>query len=238
MAQLPHTTATDTAASAPIALLPVGSYEQHGDHLPLATDAIIASTLADRIAAAYQLRLLPPITIACSHEHERMPGLPGTVSIKATTLAAVISDIRESLQRSGVEQLILVNAHGGNYVLSNIVQEANADGDRVMGLYPGRHDWDTAREAARMETDHHSDMHGGELETSLLLHEHPDLVRPSHREADVDCPDRPDLLVLGMAGYTKNGIIGRPSAATEEKGRLVLQSLTESFAGYLRLFET
>lgn len=236
MSQLPSITAADVAAAAPaIAVLPVGSYEQHGDHLPLATDAIIAATIADRLAGAYNLLRLPPVSIACSHEHENLPGLPGTVSISATTLAVVIGDIRASLRRSGIDRLILVNAHGGNYGLRNVVQEANIEGT-VMGLYPRHGDWVTARTAAGMETSHDADMHAGELETSIMFYEHPDLVGPTYRDNDFHCSDRPDLLERGMAAYTTSGVIGKPSAATAEKGRLALDNLTADFEGYLRLF--
>jgi creatinine amidohydrolase len=237
VAQLPSITAADVAEmNPPVALLPVGSWEQHGDHLPLATDAIIAATIANRIASRYGLLELPPVTIACSHEHENMPQRPGTVSISATTLAAIINDVSASLARSGIQKLILVNAHGGNYVLSNLVQEANVAGQRRMGLYPGRGDWEAAREAAGMESDHGSDMHAGELETSILLSERPEFVRDSFKDADLEATDRPHLLVLGMAGYTSTGVIGKPSAATAEKGALALDSLTEGFQSLLHLF--
>jgi creatinine amidohydrolase len=237
MATIPTTTSAEvTALDADTALLPVGSWEQHGDHLPLATDAIIASTLAHRLAETYGLLELPPITIACSHEHEGVPGRPGTVSLSASTVAAVIADVRASLQRAGIRRLILVNAHGGNYVLGNVVQEANAVEPRSMGLYPRRVDWEAAREAARMKTDHSADMHAGELETSILLYEHPEMVKPSYRDADYSAPERDNLHVVGMAGYTGNGVIGFPSEATAEKGRLAVGSLMERFGEYVQLF--
>jgi creatinine amidohydrolase len=73
------------------------------------------------------------------------------------------------LTRSGFGSLVLVNGHGGNYVLSNLVQEASAAGRR-MALFPGREDWKKARLDAALETTDHEDMHAGELETSVLLH--------------------------------------------------------------------
>jgi creatinine amidohydrolase len=165
-----------------------------------------------------------------------VPGRPGTVSITATTLAALIVDVRDSLRRGGIDRLILVNAHGGNYILSNIVQTANVDGSPVLGLYPGKVQREAARAAAGMVTGETPDMHAGEFETSILLHEFPELVRPSFRDNDFDQPDRPHLLERGMAAYTPNGTIGKPSAATAEKGRLALESLTASFADYLQVF--
>ena len=181
-------------------------------------------------AETYNLRLLPPITVSCSHEHE---GFAGTVSISASTLIAVIDDIRASLARSGVERLVLVNGHGGNHVLSNVAQQANVSGPRVV-LYPGKEDLVAARDHAGMDSSNHADMHGGELETSILLHACPDLVRESFRSADHQAEDRPHLLMTGLRGYTDTGIIGSPSAATADKGHAALASLAASFADHLK----
>lgn len=211
-----------------VALLPVGSFEQHGAHLPLTTDTIVASAIAKEVADRYELLLLPPVTISCSHEHV---GWAGTVSISAATLIAVVTDVAESLRQSGIDRLVLVNGHGGNYVLSNVVQEANVH-SRRMALFPGRHDWDEARRHAGLETTGHDDMHAGEIETSVLLHTAPETVRYGFGEAD-HVNERRFLLTLGMRGYTRSGVIGRPSAATATKGEAVLDSLAECFAATL-----
>lgn len=227
------TTATTTDEAnrrADVAVLPVGSFEQHGDHLPLLTDTIVACAIAKATAAAYGLMLLPPVTISCSQEHT---GWPGSVSIRSSTLARIVTDVAESLRSSGVDRLVVVNGHGGNYVLSNVVQEANVGGRR-MALYPRRQDWETARREAGLDSSGHDDMHAGEIETSLLLHLCPELVRDSHQAADHRA-ERPDLLVVGMRGYTDTGVIGAPSLATASKGKVVLDSLTASFASTLAL---
>ncbi len=226
------TTADEANRAAAVAVLPVGSFEQHGAHLPLATDTIVASAVAHAVAAAHDLFLLPPITVSCSQEHA---GWPGSVSIRSTTLAAIIGDIADSLRQAGVDQLVVVNGHGGNYVLSNVVQEANV-GRLRMALYPGRHDWDAARQVAGLASSGHDDMHAGEIETSLLLHLRPELVRDGYQHAD-HLADRPHLLVLGMRGYTTSGVIGQPSLASAEKGKAVLDSLTASFAETLQLLQ-
>jgi creatinine amidohydrolase len=71
-------------------MLPLESFEQHGDHLPLTTDTLIACIIANRLAATYNLLLLPPVTMSCSHERE---DFAGTVSISSQTLIAIIGDV-------------------------------------------------------------------------------------------------------------------------------------------------
>ncbi|MFD8334614.1 creatininase family protein [Streptomyces solisilvae] len=226
-----RTTEEVRADGADVAVLPIGSFEQHGAFLPLATDTVIACTIADEIAAAHPVLHLPPVTISCSHEHAAWPG---TVSLSAATLYAVVRDIADSLRHSGVRGLILVNGHGGNYVLRNIVQESAAT-DFRMALFPGSADWDGARTRAGVRTPSNTDMHAGELETSILLHAHPELVRPGHETSDWISDDRKHLLTLGMPAYTESGVIGRPSEASADKGKELLAGLVESFAEYLSL---
>lgn len=224
------TAADEKQRDASVAVLPIGSFEQHGDFLPLITDTVVACAIAQEIAKAYPVMLLPPVTVSCSHEHAAWRG---TVSISARTLYQVVADIADSLNRSGVQRLVLVNGHGGNYVLSNVVQEYTAVHGPVMSLFPQPHDWTKARIDAGMETDSHEDMHAGELETSLLLHVAPQLVRAGHESADWIASDRPHLLTLGMSAYTSSGVIGRPSLGTAEKGKAALGSLAASFADHL-----
>ena len=211
-----------------VAVLPVGSFEQHGPYLPLATDTLVACAVAREIAAAYPVHLLPPVTIGCSHEHADWPG---TVSISSATLHAVVGDIASSLRRSGVEALVVVNGHGGNYVLGNVVQESSARGER-MALFPAAEDWEAARQRAGVTTSLLSDMHAGEIETSILLHAHPESVRPGYETADFVADDRRHLLSLGMSAYTDSGVIGRPSLGSAEKGKELLADLADSFGTY------
>lgn len=229
------TTATspEVAESAPtVAVLPVGSFEQHGPHLPLTTDTFIACIFARRLAEAHGLFLLPPITISCSHEHA---GFAGTVSISATTLAAVVKDIQQSLEQQGIERLVIVNAHGGNYVLGNIVQQANVDRPGSMMLFPTSRDWASSRETAGMVTNDHDDMHAGELETSVLLAEKPEVVVGDRMSSDHLASERPGLLYRSMTEYTTSGVIGRPSLATREKGERFMQALIAKLPEHLRL---
>ncbi|WP_329133493.1 creatininase family protein [Streptomyces sp. NBC_01476] len=110
---------------------------------------------------------------------------------------------------------MLVNAHGGNYVLSNIVQETNLTEPR-MSLFPRGREWQRARDRADLVSDAHGDMHAGEIETSILLHAEPSLVRAGYETADHDDGERPFLLTEGMKAYTEAGVIGFPPYATAE----------------------
>jgi creatinine amidohydrolase len=216
-----------------VAVLPVGSFEQHGDFLPLITDTLVACAIAERVSAEYELFLLPPVTVSCSHEHS---SFPGTISIRVETLLAVIRDVAESLRMQGVERLAVVNGHGGNYALANLVQESNLKEHR-MTLFPGRMDWEMARTSAGLESDRADDMHAGELEVSVLLHAYPDLVGETYQYGDWEPGSRPHLLITGMQGYTPSGVIGRPSLGTAEKGSAIIDSLTQSFGTHLKLLQ-
>ncbi|MEV6489043.1 creatininase family protein [Actinoplanes sp. NPDC051633] len=222
------TTATskdETDRDARVAMLPVGSFEQHGEYLPLSTDTIVACVIAEQLAARFPVMLLPPITISCSHEHAAWRG---TVSISARTLHQVITDIADSLSTSGIDRLVLVSGHGGNYVLGNVAQEASVRGPRIA-VFPQPAEWDRARAVAGLGSSSQEDMHAGEIETSILLAKYPEVIRPGNDTADWIATDRPNLLTLGMASYTKSGVVGRPSLGSAAKGASVLASLEKSF---------
>jgi creatinine amidohydrolase len=223
---LPTTTTTDhDTVHAAVAVLPVGSFEQHGPYLPLVTDTLIATAIGDAISRNYNVFQLPAITFGCSHEHS---DFAGTVSISATTLTAVVGDISKSLCQQDIHALIVVNGHGGNYVLTNIAQEANADNAIQVGLYPSRDDWTEARHAAGISSNHHDDMHAGELETSILLAAHPVYVRDGGQSSDHTASDRRYLTTLGISAYTTCGVIDYPSRANADKGHLVLNHLGQA----------
>ena len=227
---LPITTSPDVAqADADTAVLPVGSFEQHGRFLPLTTDSLVATAIAERIAEDYRLFRLPAVTFGCSHEHA---GFAGTVSISPTTLYAVVNDVAASLANAGIPRLVIINGHGGNYLLANVVQEANAVGRRMV-LFPQPDDWNDARLDAQLVTSNHADMHGGEAETSILLHRYPEAVRAGYEAADHTVDDRRHLLTEGMRPYAPDGIIGLPSLASVDKGRRLLDAFSNLFKDHL-----
>ena len=148
----------------------------------------------------------------------------------------MVNDIYSSIANSGLTSLVILNGHGGNYVLANVVQEGNAQGKR-MALFPSGADWTEARQSAGLVTSNHEDMHAGELETSILLHAYPELIRDGYQAADWVADDRRHLLTTGMGKYTRSGVIGRPSLASAEKGKAVLASLVDSFASVLEILQ-
>jgi hypothetical protein len=119
---LPRQTAPEVDAGNPAhAVLPVGSFEQQGPYLPLMTDTVVAPLITGELAEAYGLFALPPVPVSCSHEHHAWRA---TLSVPSAVLAAYVSGIRDSVANSGFGSPVLVNGHGGNYVLANVVQEA------------------------------------------------------------------------------------------------------------------
>src|SRR5260370_34669137 len=110
-------------------------------------------------------------------------------------------------------RLVGLGRSPGGYSLANVVQEGNAHGKR-MALFPSGRDWADARQSAGLATSNHEDMHAGELETSILLHVRPELVRDGYHAADWVADDRRHLLTTGMREYTHSGVIGRPSLAS------------------------
>lgn len=222
---LPATTTTDhDEVHAAVAVLPIGAFEQHGPSLPLATDTLIAIAIAQAISKHHKMFQLPALAFGCSHEHS---AFPGTVSLSPATMAAVVTDICTSLTRRSVRALIVVNGHGGNYVLGNVVQQANAEGAMRVGLYPSRADWTEARRVAGISSNH-DDMHAGELETSVLLAAHLSYVRDGWQGHDHIAPDRRFLTTVGIGAYTTSGVIGYPSRASAAKGHAVLDHLGEA----------
>lgn len=216
-------TAYEIAKRTPqFAVIPVGSLEQHGQHLPITTDTLIAGLIAKSVCDQFNGFLVSPVTVTCSHEHA---GFPFSVSISAATLIAVIEDQVASIEAQGIPLTVIVNGHGGNYVIGNIAQELNVSRPRVF-LCPGRQHWQEAMDFAGVESSISADMHGGEIETSILMHAMPDVVRESKIE-DCESTDRPLLSLYGMTHYTDSGIIGFPSRATPEKGQKILQKMTE-----------
>ena len=206
-------TSPEFAAAQPkIALLPLGATEQHGSHLPCGTDFFQVSSVADEIARAYPEPIwrLPTIPITVSHMHR---GSPGSVWVSNQTLTAVVKDVVLALRHEGIRKVVIVNGHGGNFVVRPIVQDLNRDYDdlRVILL--------EASIGERVFSEPPGSIHSGESETSRMLHIAPELVK-MELAVDTDVPfTQSYLLYAPITELEPSGVWGHAKAATAEKGR-------------------
>jgi creatinine amidohydrolase len=208
-------------------VLPSAAIEQHGHHLPLATDTLINNLLLGKALALVPSDLhiyaLPPVCYGKSNEHV---GFPGTLSVSAQTFLAVVRDLGASITAGGFKKLVLYNTHGGNTSLVDVLaRDLRAEfGLRTFSLFgsPG------AEFGGVSEQERTYGFHAGEIETAYLLHATPSLVHPEEYSdnyiARVDKPEllKPEGSAANFAWLTKDiapsGVLGDPSPATAENG--------------------
>jgi creatinine amidohydrolase len=196
--------ALDRARS--VAILPVAAVEQHGPHLPLGTDAMINEGVLNRALARAPASLpvlaLPAMPIGKSNEHA---DFPGTLTLSAETLIRMLTEIGESVRRAGLRKLILLNSHGGQIqVLDIVAQDLRARHAMLAVVVNAWRLMD--REAAFPAAEREAGLHGGGVETALMLHLRPDLVRKDRIQ---DFPskaralekDYPTLAAGGRLGF-------------------------------------
>jgi creatinine amidohydrolase len=196
----------------PRLLLPVGSCVQHGPHLPLGTDTIIVERLAEDVSRRTGLLLAPTVAYGVSARRDRE--YAGTASLDRKTLHRVLNEIIESWEGHGLAEVVLLTANGSarNIQALSMVM---TDTVRVRAIDL------TALDLARFLEGGAARDHGGELETSLLLHLAPELVR---EDAVTDAPlDHPRATERGepVPAAGSPGVVGRPSLASAEKGRRI-----------------
>lgn len=198
-----------------VALIPVGATEQHGPHLPVGTDTIIAAALAD--AAAGDLAVvLPPIAFGASYFHGTE--LAGTVAFSGAETAAVAHRVARACVDSGFTRLLFVNGHVGNaaplWIACDEFRREVPDGR--VGVMQW---WDLTADIAARATADAVDWHANAAETSLMLALRPELVDVD-RLADADDPDRTAGTVFRYAvqHVSTNGVTGLPSQASKAFG--------------------
>lgn len=199
-------------------IIPLGSTEQHGPHLPLATDTLIAVAWAEALACSLndstdeRIIVAPPMPFGAAGEHQ---SFPGTLSIGTDVTKSVIVELARSAKHM-VDRVVFLSGHAGNAdALMAAVRQLRVEGHRVDGVLP-------------VLTD--SDAHAGRTETSLMLHIAPHRVALEHAAPGNVRPVTElidDLRSGGMSAVSPNGVLGDPSGASAEEGQQLLLRLVD-----------
>ncbi len=204
-------------ARRPIAVLAFGAQEQHGPHLPLCTDTLLAGELARRLAVALDALLLPPIGYG---ETWNTSGYPGTISISFATVQALLWDIGRSLQAQGLQALVVINGHFGNHApLELAARSLRIDANFPVLLldYPGLAEVASqiCESAPAAPTFYHAD----EVETAMALAARPESVHMERAVAEY--PQFPATFgaePIKLDTFCRSGVFGDPQPATAAKG--------------------
>lgn len=215
-------TIDDRLDSRPIVVVPVGSWEQHGPHLPFDTDTVIAVELVRRATVAITdtpTMVAPAITFSASGEHS---GFPGTISVGTDVTAATLVEVARSCDWA--DGVVFVNGHGGNAeALRTALDVITSEGRRVIAWSP-------------TSTDP-TDTHAGYTETSVMLAIEPHRVRMDLARAGNTSPIRdllPALREHGVRAVSDNGVLGDPMRASVDTGRAILDEWTRSLVDTVR----
>ncbi len=164
-----------------VAILPVGAVEQHGPHLPVGVDSLLCQAVLDGLLARGEqgplCLLLPLLPVGKSNEHL---AFPGTLSLKTDTLIRTWTEIGESVARAGLRKLLLLNSHGGQVQALDIVARELRVSHRMFVVTATLGAFGPARQLFPDDELRHG-IHGGGIETSMMLHLHPELVREERR---------------------------------------------------------
>jgi len=206
------------------AILPIGSIEQHGPHLPMGTDWIFADEDAKRIAEKVgNCYLLPALPYGNAQEHL---GFCGTITLRPQTLAQVIRDIALSLYLQGIKKIVIFSDHGGNWIIKPTIRELNLE-------YPDLKIIHGTSMGGRP-----TDVHAGDSETSRMLYLNEKLVKKDRIVDSVPDVTQEYLDYVGIKALSDHGHWGRPSQASLEKGKEIMDNAIESMASYIkRTFE-
>ena len=216
-----------------LVVIPVGSMEQHGPHLPFQVDVFVASRLAEELEKKIpEVLLVPPIWTGVSAHHM---DFPGSITIRARVFIDALHDICASLYHHGFKRIVLLNGHGGNRASLEVLgQELFVELGLTVNTLAY---WDLVPDLVKSlkKTKSAGMGHSGELETSLMLHLAPDLVK--HKEIPVGVlgieepgPTSGIKRYANMKDHSEEGVIGMPSAASSDIGARLYQGALEALA--------
>ncbi|WP_041939774.1 MULTISPECIES: mycofactocin biosynthesis peptidyl-dipeptidase MftE [Frankia] len=219
MSVLGRATWRELGGDRPLLVLPLGSTEQHGPHLPLDTDTRIASAVAHGLAQRLEPLLVgAALPYGASGEHA---GFPGTVSLGTQVLERVVVELVRSVDDTA-RAVVLVNGHGGNIAALRSARRILAGEGRPVFLWAP-----VAALAATVGVPAADrDLHAGRGETSLLLHLAPDLVRLDLAVAGPS-PSLAELLARGVAALSPSGVLGDPAGASAAEGARLLDAYVD-----------
>ena len=234
------------AAADPVAVLPVAAVEQHGPHLPLSTDRVICEGLLDaaleHLPPDVRVLLLPMQTLGASAEHE---AFPGTLSLDASTLETTLFDIGASVARAGVRRLVVFNSHGGNRAVMDTVGLRLRQAFDLLLVKASYFRFPRPDGVALPDGEWRHGLHGGAVETSMMLHLRPELVRtdairrfPSlgeELEATLKQlgPEGPASFAWEAGDLSAEGVTGDASLADAEIGARLVRHYAGCLAAVL-----
>lgn len=216
----------------PAAILPIGATEQHGPQLGCGMDYVLADRLCTAVAVEIGVAVLPTMPYGCSIGHSRR--WPGTIALAPKTLIDVVFDMGNWAYHSGVRRLFIVNTHVTNAApLRCALEMLRAQFDDLMVAV-----FNSATISERVRSAHFADgddWHANDAETSLMMAAAPDMVKSS-AVATADDPDRTAGLVFAhpVNRTSRNGVTGKPSVATREKGEQLFQWMIEDLGTLIR----
>ena len=228
----------DTIARQPVVMLPVGSTEQHGPHLPLETDAFLVQAVCLEAGrrAPERILVLPPVAYGLNLHHI---DFPGTIHIEPEVFIAFCLNITKSLAYHGFSRILLVNGHGSNAPLVDLVARKTVLETSSLCAAVGY--FALAGEAFEQVRDTAVMAHADEFETSLMLHLAPESVRLEKRVSGNDVAgaymssdstsDHPVRFNDYWGRWTSTGVHGDPTTATAEKGRIIFEAAVTGLLG-------